>query len=124
MHFDQAIIHLSNSLNFMFIKCLQITSFVNVLEVPTQNVRLQKLAVLLINVTNFQFLFTFNYVVSVWGGFLFLWVLGMGYVILLWYFLSPPYHYFSKSLRFPLIRNRERALMVLNAWSFRVEICK
>ena len=42
MHFDQAIIHLTKSLNFIFIKCLQITSFVNVLEVPTQNVRLQK----------------------------------------------------------------------------------
>ena len=42
MHFDQAIIHLSKSLNFILIKCLQITSFVNVLEVPTQNVRLQK----------------------------------------------------------------------------------
>ena len=27
--------------------------------------------------------FTCNYVVSVWKGFLFLWVLGMGYVILL-----------------------------------------
>ena len=33
-------------------------------------------------------LFTCNYVVSVWRGFLFLWVLGMGYVILLWHFLS------------------------------------
>ena len=29
-------------------------------------------------------LFTCNYVVSVWRGFLFLWMLGMGYVILLW----------------------------------------
>ena len=38
-------------------------------------------------------LFTCNYVVSVWGGFLFLWVLGMGYVILLWYSLSLPYNY-------------------------------
>ena len=28
-----------------------------------------------------RLLFTCNYVVSVWGGFLFLWVLGMGYVI-------------------------------------------
>ena len=28
-------------------------------------------------------LFTCNYVVSIWRGFLFLWVLGMGYVILL-----------------------------------------
>ena len=33
-------------------------------------------------------LFTCNYVVSVWRGFLFLWVLGMGYVILLWHTLS------------------------------------
>ena len=31
---------------------------------------------------------TCNYVVSVWRGFLFLWVLGMGYVILLWHSLS------------------------------------
>ena len=35
-------------------------------------------------------LFTCNYVVSVWRGFLFLWVLGMGYVILLWNSLSLP----------------------------------
>ena len=32
--------------------------------------------------------FTCNYVVSVWRGFLFLWVFGMGYVILLWHSLS------------------------------------
>ena len=37
--------------------------------------------------------FTCNYVVFVWRGFLFLWVLGMGYVILLWYSLSLPYNY-------------------------------
>ena len=37
-------------------------------------------------------LFTCNYVVSVWRGFLFLWVLGMGYVILLWHSLSLPYY--------------------------------
>ena len=35
-------------------------------------------------------LFTCNYVNSVWKGFLFLWVLGMGYIILLWYSLSLP----------------------------------
>ena len=35
-------------------------------------------------------LFTCNYVVSVWRGLLFLWVLGMGYVILLWHSLSLP----------------------------------
>ena len=40
-------------------------------------------------------LFTCNYVVFVWRGFLFLWVLGTGYVILLWHSLSLPYNYFS-----------------------------
>ena len=35
-------------------------------------------------------LFTCNYVVSVWRGFLFRWVLGMGYVVLLWHSLSLP----------------------------------
>ena len=39
-------------------------------------------------------LFTCNYVVFVWRGFLFLWVLGMGYVILLCHSLSLPYNYF------------------------------
>ena len=42
-------------------------------------------------------LFTCNYVVSVWRGFLFLWVLGMGNVILLWHSLSLPYNYFTNS---------------------------
>ena len=40
-------------------------------------------------------LFTFNNAVSVRKGFLFLWVLGMGYVILLWHSLSLPYNYFA-----------------------------
>ena len=40
-------------------------------------------------------LFTCNYVVFVWRGFLFLWVLGMGYVILLRHSLSLPYNYFG-----------------------------
>ena len=40
-------------------------------------------------------LFTCNYVVSVWRGFLFLSVLGMGFVILLWHSLSLPYNYFT-----------------------------
>ena len=43
-------------------------------------------------------LFTCHYVVSVWRGFLFLWVLGMGYVILLWHSLSLPYNYFVQYL--------------------------
>ena len=43
-------------------------------------------------------LFTCNYVVFVWRGFLFLWVLGMGYVILLWHSLSLPYNYFEETI--------------------------
>ena len=39
--------------------------------------------------------FTCNYVVSVLRGFLFLWVLGMGYIILLWHPLTLPYNYFA-----------------------------
>ena len=39
-------------------------------------------------------LFTCNYVVFVWRGFFFLWVLGMGYVILLWHSLSLPYNFY------------------------------
>ena len=39
--------------------------------------------------------FACNYVVFVWRGFLFLWVLGMGYVILLWHSLSLPYNYLT-----------------------------
>ena len=45
-------------------------------------------------------LFTCNYVVSVWRGFLFLWVLGIGYVILLWHSLSLPYNYSGKTYFF------------------------
>ena len=40
-------------------------------------------------------LFTCTYVVSVWRSFLFLWVLGMGFIILFWHSLSLPYNYFS-----------------------------
>ena len=39
--------------------------------------------------------FTCNYVVFVWRGFLFLWVLGISYVILLWHSLSLPYNYLT-----------------------------
>ena len=39
--------------------------------------------------------FTSNYVFFVWRGSLFLWVLGMGYVILLWHSLSLPYNHFD-----------------------------
>ena len=42
---------------------------------------------------NCLLLFTCHYMVSVWRGFLFLWVLGMGYVILLWHSLRIPYNY-------------------------------
>ena len=46
--------------------------------------------------------FACNYVVFVWRGFLFLWVLGMGYVILLWHSLSLPYNYFLNVESSPL----------------------
>ena len=39
---------------------------------------------------------TCNYVVSVRRGFLFLWELGIGYVILLWYSLSLPFIILSR----------------------------
>ena len=46
-------------------------------------------------------LFTRNYVDSFRRGFLFLWVLGMGYVNLLWHSLSLPYtHLVSDSFTF------------------------
>ena len=49
-------------------------------------------------------LFTCNYVVFVWRSFLFLWVLGMGYVILLWHSLSLPYNYFDFDIvNFPFL---------------------
>ena len=41
-------------------------------------------------------LFTCNNVVSDWRGFLFLWVLEMGYVLLLWHSLSLAYNYFEE----------------------------
>ena len=74
-------------------------------------------------------LFTCNYVVFVWRGFLFLWVLWMGYVILLWHSLSLPYNYFSTistydfstlytTLPHNLIRNQ---LIDLNENTFRRE---
>ena len=40
-------------------------------------------------------LFTSSYGVSVWRGFLFLSVIGMGYFILLWHSLCLPYNYFA-----------------------------
>ena len=48
-------------------------------------------------------LITCNYVVSVWRGFLFLWVLGIGYVILLWHSLSLPYNYFTPANKTEII---------------------
>ena len=48
---------------------------------------------------NCLLLFTCKYVVSIRRGFLFLWVLGMGYVILLWHSLSLPCNYFSGNIQ-------------------------
>ena len=64
-------------------------------------------------------LFTCNYVVSVWRGFLFLWVLGMGYVILLWHSLSLPYNYFEHVLETFIITSADvlkKKLSALKAW--------
>ena len=47
----------------------------------------------------YMLLFTCNYVVSARRGFLFLWTLGMGYVILLWHSLSLPYNCFVQIVR-------------------------
>ena len=44
---------------------------------------------------NFLLSFTFNYVIFVRWGFLFLLVLGIGCVMLLWHSLGLPYNYFS-----------------------------
>ena len=56
-------------------------------------------------------LFTCNYVVSAWRGFIFLWVLGMGYVILLWHSLSLPYNYFGpKEIKIYFRENGQKSL--------------
>ena len=44
---------------------------------------------------NLSAVVTCNYVVSVWRDFLVLWVLGMGYVILLWHSLGLPFIIFQ-----------------------------
>ena len=44
---------------------------------------------------NLSAVFTCNYVVSVRRDFLFLWVLEMGYVILLWHALSLQYNHYA-----------------------------
>ena len=54
--------------------------------------------------------FTCNYVVFVWRGFLFLWVLGMGYVILLWHSLSLPYNYLSTK-RYISVANMQKIVL-------------
>ena len=58
--------------------------------------------------------FTCNYVVFVWRGFLFLWVLGMGYVILLWHSLSLPYNYSISNNNSERKQKRSRAWLIAN----------
>ena len=62
-------------------------------------------------------LFTCNYVVFVWRGFLFLWVLGMGYVILLWHSLSLPYNYFGVGVHQGSVLSPLLFIIVLEALS-------
>ena len=64
-------------------------------------------------------LFSCNYIVSVWRGFLFLWVLGMGYVILYWHSLGLPYNYFATDGRQPwlkqmVIRRLDKYLWIMS----------
>ena len=59
-------------------------------------------------------LFTCNYVVSVMRGFLFLWVLGMGYVILLWHSLTLPYNYFGTTITIRQGRSLDRLQAIEN----------
>ena len=58
-------------------------------------------------------LFTCNYVVFVWRGFLFLWVIGMGYVILLWHSLSLPYNYLEVGMWVPIVPVPELCILVI-----------
>ena len=61
-------------------------------------------------------LFTCNYVVFVWRGFLFLLLLGMGYVILLWHSLSLKYNYLaSLSIQYMLKATKTKADQTLKA---------
>ena len=61
-------------------------------------------------------LFTCNYVFFVWRGFLFLWVLGMRYVILLWHSLSLPYNYFGVSDQ---VRHKPDCAAIEDGFGFR-----
>ena len=60
-------------------------------------------------------LFTCNYAVSVWRGFLFLWVLGMGYVILLWHSLSLPCNYFA--VKYVMVNQRSSFVQTMKGLS-------
>ena len=72
---------------FRVVNCIRLL-FIYMLTVVDQLPRLGKREFICL------LLFTCNYVVSVWRGFLFLWVLWMGYVILLWHSLILSYNYF------------------------------
>ena len=67
-------------------------------------------------------LFTCNYVIFLWRGFLFLWVLGMGYVILLWHSLSLPYNYFEKHVAIELII-RKKFCQMMRATMTNRQVC-
>ena len=67
--------------------------------------------------------FTCNYVVFVWRGFLFLWVLGMVYVILLWHSLSLPYNYFAIIFQSPSRLTVSNALVRSTKVMYRSTFC-
>ena len=62
-------------------------------------------------------LFTCNYVVFVWRSFLFLWVLGMDYVILLWHSLSLPYNFLTMYWSPKLHKRPYKARFIANSSS-------
>ena len=61
--------------------------------------------------------------VSVRRGFLFLWALGIGYVILLWHTLGLPYNYFGVTLFCPLWVKLSFAIAKPILWEIEVCVC-
>ena len=67
-------------------------------------------------------LFTCNYVVFVLRSFLFLWVLGMDYVILLWHSLSLPYNYFASFKRIRSIATKKKVEVSITVLYFQGQL--
>ena len=92
----------TNKQDFQYVRTI-----LQLLNSPTFHQRLGKRELICL------LLFTCNYVVFVWRGILFLWVLGMGYVILLWHSLSLPYNYFVGTI-FSYLQNIPNRILQLH----------